>query len=223
MNYWSQYKALFLKEMKSEWRSKTSISSIVLYLVSTLFVIFMAFKKIQSPQVWNALFWIVFLFTIVQSAIQLFAREKPEEKLWYYTILKPNQILFSKVAFHLLMVFFMALLNLGLYQVIVGIDILPKANWELFLLTLLVGGAVLSVSFVLVTAIASQTSNGMGLVAILGFPIILPALMLMITVGMQALQGVTLSFVVVEIGALALLLVLVLAMSFLLFPLLWKD
>lgn len=223
MNYWSQYKALFLKEMKSEWRSKTSISSIVLYLISTLFIIFMAFQKITSPQVWNALFWVVFLFTIVQSALQIFSREKPEQKLWYYTFLKPNQILISKISFHLLLVFFMALLNLGLYQVIVGIDLLPRANWGLFTSALLIGGAVLSVAFVLVTAIASQTNNGMGLVAILGFPVILPALMLMISIGMKAIQGVSLSFVSIELGALFLLLILIITLSFLLFPLLWKD
>ena len=76
MNLFSQVKFLIHKEIVLEWRSKYAFNGILLYVISTVFVCFLAFKAIQ-PITWNALFWIIMLFASVNAITKSFVQESP--------------------------------------------------------------------------------------------------------------------------------------------------
>ena len=71
MNYFKEISFLFRKEMMLEWRQKYALGGILLYVTSTVFVVFLSFVKVL-PDVWNALFWIISLFASVNAVAKSF-------------------------------------------------------------------------------------------------------------------------------------------------------
>ena len=75
----------------------------------------------------------------------------------------------------------------------------------------------------MVSAIASKTGNGGMLMAILSFPIIIPVLIVLVKLAKNAIDGLDRSVSLDDIGLMAVINVLVMAVSLLLFPYLWRD
>ena len=87
MNFWTQVRFLVYKEMLLEWRSKYALNSILLYVVSTVFVCYQAFRSVDGT-VWNALFWIILLFASINAISKSFVQESSGRQLYYYTLVK---------------------------------------------------------------------------------------------------------------------------------------
>jgi heme exporter protein B len=73
---------LFKKEVVLEWRSKYAFNGVLLYVVSTVFVCYIAFnltpgfdKSEGYKVVWNVLFWIIILFASVNAIAKSFCRK----------------------------------------------------------------------------------------------------------------------------------------------------
>ena len=66
---------LLKKEITIELRQKYAVNGILLYLASTVFICYLSFN-LQSNQLhpitWNALFWIVILFTAISAVAKSF-------------------------------------------------------------------------------------------------------------------------------------------------------
>lgn len=87
------------KEITLEWRQKYAISGIFLYVLSTVFIIFISFQKI-SPQLWNVLFWIIMLFASINAVVKSFTQESGHRQLYYYQLVNPLAILLSKMLYN---------------------------------------------------------------------------------------------------------------------------
>jgi heme exporter protein B len=85
------------------------------------------------------------------------------------------------------------------------------------------GGVSLSVVFTFLAAIASKAQQQAALMAILGFPIIIPQLMLLMKIATIAFSSV----IQAGLGQMVLLLfgldAMVVVLAIILFPFLWKD
>ncbi|HEY1008411.1 MAG TPA: ABC transporter permease, partial [Sphingobacteriaceae bacterium] len=92
MALFSQIKFLIGKEMVLEWRSKYAINGILLYVVSTIFVCYLSFRK-TDPVTWNALFWIIMLFASVNAISKSFVQENRGRQLYYYTLASAQAII----------------------------------------------------------------------------------------------------------------------------------
>lgn len=75
----------------------------------------------------------------------------------------------------------------------------------------------------MVSAIASKAGNNTTLVAILGFPILIPLLITTIRFSKNAMDGLAWSVSTHYIILLAALNLLVVTLAYLLFPYLWKE
>ncbi|MFK7952152.1 MAG: ABC transporter permease, partial [Ekhidna sp.] len=67
---------LIKKDLVVDWRQQNPISGIVLYLASTIFASFMAFQGFVNVEVWNALFWVILLFTSINAISKSFIQEE---------------------------------------------------------------------------------------------------------------------------------------------------
>ena len=74
-------KILIGKEIRLELKQKYVLNGILLYLVSTIFVTYLAFDKIISTDTWNSLFWIILLFVAVNGISKSFVQESPARHL----------------------------------------------------------------------------------------------------------------------------------------------
>jgi heme exporter protein B len=216
----NEIKHLIGKEIRLELKQKYVLNGILLYLVSTIFVTYLAFDRIIDRDTWNSLFWIILLFVAVNGISKSFIQESPARHLYYYTIASPQAILLSKVIYNLLLMTILSVLSFVFFLLLMGNLVV---NIPLFLTTLILGSLGLASILTMVAAIASRASNNFSLMAILSFPIILPLLGTLMKVSKSALSAAQWSGNYGFIIILLTINVAVIILAYLLFPYLWRD
>lgn len=203
-----------------EWRSKYALNGILLYVVSTVFVCYLAFRQITTAQTWNALFWIIMLFASVNAITKSFIQESKARQLYYYTIANPKAIIISKIVYNIFLMLLLSGIALSFYTLVFNI---PMADLWFYMLSVLLGSISFAAVFTMISGIASKASNGGGLMAILSFPLIIPLLVVLIKFSKNAMDGLDRSVSYDEIGVILAINVIVVTTSLLLFPYLWRD
>ncbi len=210
---------LLVKELKLEMRNKYALGGILLYVVSTVFISYLSFKKMVTPATWNALFWIILLFASINAVAKSFISETRGKLLYLYTLTSPQAVIISKILYNSLLLMILSALCLMVYSLIIGNIV---KDMPLFLITLLFGSVGFSSLLTMVSAIASKANNNFTLMAILSFPIIIPLLMVLIKLSKNAIDGLEqwdLNYLLI----LLLLNMIIIALSYLLFRYLWRD
>ena len=219
MNLYSQIKFLIRKEILLEWRSKYALNGILLYVVSTIFVCYLSFREINAPT-WNALFWIIMLFASVNAISKSFMQENRGRQLYYYTIASPQAIILSKIIYNVLLMLLLSAIALAFYTLVFKN---PLGDPLYYLISVLLGSISFASVFTMISGIASKANNNGALMAILSFPVIIPLLMLLIKFSKNAMDGLDRSVSLDEIGVLLGINLVVIIISVLLFPYLWRD
>ncbi|MDF3076718.1 MAG: transporter permease [Sphingobacteriaceae bacterium] len=219
MNLLTQVKVLLHKEIVLEWRSKYALNGILLYVVSTIFVCYLSFKQ-TSGVIWNALFWIILLFAAINAISKSFVQESKGRQLYYYTIASPQAVIISKIIYNILLMLVLGSLALLVYGIVFRN---PLGDPLYYFLAVVLGSISFSTVFTMVSAIASKAGNNGTLMAILSFPVIIPLLILLIKLSKNAMDGLDRSVSLDEIGVLAAINIIVITVSLLLFPFLWRE
>jgi len=212
--------ALLKKDMLLEFRQKHTFYGVLLYIASTIFVLYLS---IENPEanVWNGLFWTIQLFICVNAVAKSFLQESRGRMLYFYSIASPVEFIIAKMIYNLLLMIVMSLLSLFLFSLFLGN---PVQNTFWFTGIVILGGVSISIVFTLMSAIAAKAQQNAALIAILGFPVILPQLLLLMRLSKAAFAEVFRQGAVLQLSLLiAGLDVLVIAMAVILFPYLWKD
>jgi heme exporter protein B len=219
MSFFQQVKTLISKDVLLEWRSKHAINSILLYIVSTVFVCYQAFKSVDTL-VWNALFWIILLFASINAISRSFVQESQYRQLYYYSLASAKAIILSKIIYNILLMTFLSVIAYLVYSVIFKN---PVGDPLLYFTAILLGSVSFATVFTMVSGISSKTGNNSTIMAILSFPVIIPLLIVLIKLSQNALQGLERSISYGEIGVLLAINVITITISLLLFPYLWRD
>jgi heme exporter protein B len=208
------------KEVRLELRQKYVIHGILLYLVSTIFVAFLAFEEIVTVETWNSLFWIILLFVAVNGISKSFLQESPARHLYYYTLASPQSVILSKMTYNMMLMILLSFLSFLFFILLMGNKVV---DLPLFLLCLLLGSSGMSSILTMVAAIASRAGNNFSLMAILSFPIILPLLGTLMKVSKSALTATGMANNAGFIVILVTINLAVITLAYLLFPYLWRD
>jgi heme exporter protein B len=210
---------LIRKEATIEWRQKHTLFGVLLYVGSTVFAVYMMNGQ-PEPRVWNALFWLIQLFVTVNSVAKSFLQESTARYRYYYSIVSPIEFMAAKIIYNVVLQLLISLISLVLFSIMLGN---PLQQTGLFLIVTFLGSTALSTVFTFLSAIAAKANQNAALMAVLGFPILTPIMMILSKLATKAIMPVfqegwnELAFV------LFLLIVLVLILSLILFPFLWKE
>ena len=210
---------LFKKDLLLEVRQQYSFYGILLYIGSTIFVLYMAIEEPES-KVWNGLFWIIQLFISINAVAKSFLQESRGRMLYFYSIASPRDFVLAKLLFNSLLMLVMSLLSLFLFALFLGSNPIQKAGP--FIGLVLLGGWSLSLVFTFLAAIAAKAQQNAAIMAVLGFPIIIPQLLLLMRLSNAAFNPV-LSIPVASILLLIALDLMIVLLAVILFPFLWKD
>lgn len=202
-----------------DWRQQNPITGILLYLASTIFATYMAFKGFVSIEVWNGLFWIILLFTSINAISKSFIQEERRSH-YYFFLCRPTEIILAKLIYSFVYLLCIALISLLIYSVLLGN---PIINYWLFLLNLTLGCIGLSAAFTMVSSIAFRSSNRSIMMAVLGFPVIIPVLILSISNSYKILDSYVFMQIQGNLTALFSVDVIIIALTFVLFPFTWKS
>ncbi len=214
-----QFLLLLHHEFTAEWRQRNAMGGVLLYVVSTVFVAYLTFKRID-PLSWIALYWIILLFASVNAVAKSFIQNSSGRMLYYYSMANPLALLLAKLTYNILLLWVIQWLAFFVMQLLVG---QPIQDVFMFLLSAALAAIGVAAIGTLVSAISHKASNQSTLMAILSFPVLLPVLMLVIKLSKNALDGLDRFVSYDEIWTLAAVDVLVIGVALLLFPYLWKE
>ncbi len=211
--------ALVQKDLLLETRQQYTLYGILLYIASTIFVVYLSMGQ-PEEQTWNGLFWVIQLFVCVNAVAKSFLQENRGRMLYFYSITSARDFVLAKLIFNALLMVLMSILSLAVFTVLLGN---PLENGWRFLLVTCLGGLSLSLVFTFLAAIAAKAQQSSALMAIMGFPVIIPQLLLLMKISTSSFSDV------IQAGwwQMVLLLVgfdiLVVGLAVILFPFLWKD
>ncbi len=211
---------LLKKDFLLELRQQHTFFGILLYVASTIFVLYLAMGQPEST-VYNGLFWMIQLFVCINAVAKSFMQESKGRMLYFYTIASPVHFIIGKLIYSIIIMLLMVLLSLLLFRILLGN---PVFNYLQFVGIAFLGGTSLSLVFTLMSAIAAKAQQNAAIMAILGFPLIIPQLLLLIRLSRAAYGEIFREGALFQISLLlGGLDVLVIVLSIVLFPFLWKD
>lgn len=222
VSFFKQTGALVRREIRLELRRKYAFGGIALYLLSVVFLVYLSFEKLDD-RTWILLFWITLLFTAVNAVAKSFIGEQKERLDYLYTLCSAESIMASRMLYNSGVMILLSAGGLLCYTAMTGF---PVQQTGLFFAAMIAGGVAFALIFSMVSAIASKAANAGTLMAVLGFPILIPVLRLLAGAGMQSLFPQSTLDPTAGWESVALICgvdVLVLALAMLLFPYLWRD
>jgi heme exporter protein B len=200
-------------------RQQYTFYGVLLYVASTIFVLYLSMGEPEGT-VWKGLFWMMQLFICVNAVAKSFLQEGRGRLLYFYTIAGPRDFILSKLMFNALLMLLMSLVSMGLFVLMLG-D--PMPNPFSFVLISCLGGVSLSLVFTFLAAIAARAQQSAALMAILGFPLVIPQLLLLSKISNIAFEEVIQGGLAGMILLMSGLDVMIVALALILFPFLWKD
>lgn len=211
---------LIKKDFLLELRQQHTFFGMLLYVASTIFVLYLAMGQPGST-VYNGLFWMMQLFVCVNAVAKSFFQESKGKMLYFFSITSPVHFIIAKIIYSVFIMLIMILLSLLLFWILLGdpgLNLLPFIGIACF------GGLSLSLVFTLMAAIAAKAQQNSVIMAILGFPLVIPQLLLLIKLSKSAFGEVFRDGALLQLSfLLAGLDVMVIVLAVVLFPFLWKD
>ena len=219
----TEVSGLLKKEIKIELRQKYSLNGIILYLAGTIFICYLSFNPLNAqlqPVTWNALFWIILLFSAVSAVAKSFLHDSSGLMTYYYTIASGQSIITAKIIYYSSLLICLGLLGFVLYGLVLGN---PVQNPWLFVLSIVLGSVGMATILSLVSSIAAKAQNNQSLHAVLGLPLLVPVLLMSIKVSKNAVDGLAWSHSYNELAVILCIDAIVCALAIILFPYLWRS
>jgi heme exporter protein B len=218
--FFSTVFTLLKKDLQIEMRAQQNLYGILVYAISTIFILYLTAGQPDAVQ-WNALFWITQLFIVVNAVVKSFVGEPHGRFLYYNTLVSPNAYLLGKMILNCIYMVILSTVSMLLFRFFLGDPVLDGLIfWGITLL----GGFGLSLVFTMLSAIASKARQQASLIAILGFPLIIPQIILLSRASKAGFgeifrEGAFMNLILLLIA----LDCLVVIMASVLFPYIWKD
>ena len=198
---------------------KYAISGILLYVFSTVFIVYNAFREIDAKG-WNAVFWIIILFASVNAILKSFTQENSARQLYYYTLVSPIAIIISKILYNIFLLLILSLLTWLAFSFVTENPVRDNGQ---FFLALFLASVGFSTTFTFISAISTKADNSSTLMAILSFPLVIPILLTLIKLSGNSMRPFPDPNIQGDIMILVAIDLLLFAMSLVLYPFLWRE
>jgi heme exporter protein B len=213
-SWWGEAVSVLMKDLRSEFRSKSAIGSILIFAFTAMVLISFTVKThgpgltqiIATEQelaqglplirtghtedraiLLSTLFWIVLYFSAMTALPRVFVKEEEMRTAPALRLAaRPSAIFAGKLCFNLLLLELLTLLLLPLFVLFFQPQV---AHWALLITYLLLGAAAVAGTATILGAIVARAGNRGYLMAVLGLGPLLPILVLTINGTAAAIYG----------------------------------
>lgn len=217
--------ALLKYDFQKEFRQRLSFLSILLYVFAITYLLYFLLHTqgalVQMEvKYWNVLFWVIILFTTINELIAQFSKESDGLYLYYYFTIPAAAFIVARLIFHSLYALFTSLLTYFIFSLWFGS---PVENFALILLSIALGSTSFAILFTLTTALSKGLKNNAVLTSILGFPLCIPLITLVSRLSKEAFFSTTSDNFWINLGILIGFNLIMLALSVILYPYIWRE
>jgi heme exporter protein B len=215
--------SLFLKDFKSELRTRYAINALAMFIIVAISVIlFSVGQEKISPSLTGGLFWVVIFFTAMSGLSRAFVSEEERgTSLTLQLIAAPSTVFLGKLLFNIILVFAMNTIIAILYSAIFEAFVIQ--NFLLFLTSFILGNIGLAVSSTIIAAIIAKAGAKGTLYPVLSFPILLPLILTSVQLTLFSLDGISFERAKFELAIVVSYDIIMLTASFMLFDFIWKE
>ncbi len=215
--------AIFEKDLRSEIRTRYALNALVMFVITTLSVILFAIgNESVAPEVLSGVLWIIIFFGTMSGLSRTFVSEEERGTVMtLHLIARPLTVYFGKLLFNLILLAALNLFTVILY--LIFITNFTVGNYGIFVLTMVLGTLGLASASTIIAAIIAKANTKGTLYPVLSFPILLPLLLTVINATKLAVEGAAFEEAAGEFRILLSYLIVVTAVSYLLFEFIWKD
>lgn len=211
------------KDLVTEFRQRTSINAVLLFAVTSVVVVGFGLAGLSLPaDSAIPLLWIVLFFAAFSGLAHVFTEEEEaatSDALRMAAV--PEAIFWGKFLYNLVLLMLTALIVVPLYLAAVDLSVPDPLR---FTAVVAAGTAALASAATAVGAIVARARARGALFGALGFPVVLPLIMMAVVATRRAVgQDPTDWLWMREVGGLAAYAGAILAASVLVFPFIWES
>lgn len=221
MNSKSYY--LFLKDFRSELRTRYAINALAMFIIVAISVIlFSVGNEKISQSLTGGLFWVVIFFTAMSGLSRAFVSEEERgTTLTLQLIASPSTVFSGKLIFNIILVFAMNTVIAILYSALFEAFVIR--NFTLFLTSFIFGNLGLAISSTIIAAIIAKAGAKGTLYPVLSFPILLPLILTSVQLTLFAFDGISFERAKFELAIVVSYDIIMLTASYMLFDFIWKE
>lgn len=211
------------KDIRLEWRSRYALNMLMMFVLSSLFLIALAIGQNPiSTHMQSALLWVVIMFSAAIGLGRSFVAEEERGTVLLLQLnVRGSQVLAGKLVFNLILLLAVDVVGLVMFTFLLN---MPIENLTLLASVLAMGSVGIAGATTLLSAIIARASNKGPLLPVLLFPMLIPLLLSVVKAARQALEGgLGWSGAQTELSTMAAFAGVVITASFLLFEFVWTD
>ena len=213
---------ILYKDYRIELSQSHLFFSVVLYLLSSIYIIYIAFQPlgISNVETWVSIFWVIILFAAITVVSKSFFQESYKRNYYYYYLFTPDELIFSKLIYNFIFLFFVSIFSFIFFSFFIG-NIIQSSIF--FVTLLLLGSLSISNCLTLVSAIGYQVKNNSIIISVLSFPVIIPILLILIKISKLSSLEFSFNLIQDDIYLLILLNIIMISITKVLFNFLWRN
>lgn len=208
------------REAMLEWKHKFAINGILFYAFCMVFIVSLSMSRSVNPATWNGLYWIILMFAAVNAVAKSFLSETPGQRYYLYTIASAEAIILGRMIYNSILLIILGICIWLMYSLFSGSPVVSPA---LYLLCITLGASGFASTLTLISGISALAGNKPALMAVLGFPILIPILNVLMRMSKVALDGLDTSLIYGDLLFTAMMILIAFTLSYLLFPYLWRE
>ena len=215
--------AVFLKDLRSELRTRYAVSALIMFVVTTISIILFSLgSEGASPDARSGMLWVVVFFAAMSGLSRTFVMEEERgTTLTLQLLAPPGAVFFGKLLFNLVLVTGVNAVTVVLYSAFINGFVIRTMS--IFVVTVLLGSIGFAAAATVIAAIIARANTRGTLYPVLSFPIVLPLLLSVIDATRMASEGAFFGEAAGEFQLLISYIVVVIVSSAMLFEYIWKD
>jgi heme exporter protein B len=215
--------AIFLKDWRSELRTRYALSALGMFVVTTISIVLFSLGSEEAPpEVLSGMLWVVIFFSAMSGLSRTFVSEEERGTSMTLQLVAPSgAVYFGKLLFNLVLVAGLNGVTVLLYMLLM--DGFVIRNTGIFALTLALGTIGFAAAATVIAAIIARASTRGTLYPVLSFPILLPLLLTVINGTRLAADGAEFSEAAGEFQLLVSYIGVLVTVSAMVFDYVWKD
>lgn len=214
---------IFYKEIFSEFRTKSAIATIALFIITTITIIGIGIgNEPINSQIAGGILWVVMFFSAMTGLSKIFIQEEERNtSLFIMVNADSSSIYFGKLIYNTLLSILINFFTIVLF--LFFLNQVKIISWEIFILTMFLTSIGLSSATTIISALISKASSKNALFPVLSFPVLLPLVFIGLNLTIDAIEGTNLANSLNDINLLVAYNGIIILLSYFLFDYIWKD